>query len=114
MATFTFGDVVLIDFPFSDRPVEKRRPGLVIAQDPHGDLLLARITSKPAEFSTDIPILHWRLAGLNIPSTVRLLKMATTHDSFVLRSLGRLDSLDLDVVIRGFRTLIANLERDSH
>jgi len=80
MATFRFGDIVLVDFPFSDRPAEKRRPGLVIAHDPHGDLLLARISSKVAQLPTDVPLRQWREAGLNIPSTVRLLKLATTHE----------------------------------
>ena len=66
----------------------------MLAQDPHGDLLVARITSKDVELPTDAPILDWREAGLNIPSNVRLLKLATTHESFVLRRLGKISPRD--------------------
>ena len=111
MPVYRFGDVVLVDFPFSDRKADKRRPGLVIAQDPHGDLLVARITSKKAELPTDVPMAEWQSAGLNIPSTIRLLKMATTHESFVLRRLGRASGSDRRAVFEAFRGFLTELER---
>jgi mRNA interferase MazF len=110
MTTYQFGDVVLVDFPFSDRNAEKRRPGFVLAQDPHGDLLVARISSKSAEFSTDVSLIDWKTAGLNIPSTARLLKLATTHQSNVLRVLGTTSVADRQIVISAFRAFLINLE----
>jgi len=110
MEVYRFGDVVLVDFPFSDRNAEKRRPGLVIAQDLHGDLLVARITSKIPELPTDIILIDWKEAALNIPSNVRLLKLATTHESFVLRRLGKISSRDRQTTINALRKFIDTLQ----
>lgn len=42
------GDIVLVDFPYADRPASKRRPALVIAERPdyEGDFLVAFVTSR--------------------------------------------------------------------
>jgi mRNA interferase MazF len=109
MDTYRFGDVVLVDFPFADRNAEKRRPGLVLAQDSHGDLLVARITSKSVELATDISLLDWKAAGLNIPSNVRLLKLATTHESYVLRRLGKVSPTDRQTAINALRKFFDSL-----
>ena len=112
MESYRFGDVVLVDFPFSDRNAEKRRPGLVLAQDSHGDLLVARITSKSAELPTDIILINWKEAGLNIPSNVRLLKLATTHESYVLRRLGKVSMRDRQTAINALRKFIDALQEN--
>ena len=109
MDTYHFGDVVLVDFPFADRNAEKRRPGLVLAQDSHGDLLIARITSKSVELPTDITLMDWKAAGLNIPSNVRLLKLATTHASYVLRRLGKASATDRQTAINALRKFLDSL-----
>ncbi len=109
MDAYQFGDVVLVDFPFSDRNAEKRRPGLVLTQDLHGDLLIARITSKNLELPTDITLADWKLAGLNIPSNVRLLKLATTHTAYVLRRLGKASENDRQTAINALRKFLDSL-----
>ena len=113
MDAYHFGDVVLVDFPFSDRPAEKRRPGLVLAQDSHGDLLIARITSKNPEIPTDIVLIDWKEAGLNIPSNVRLLKLATTHESYVLRRLGNVSARDRMAAIDALRQFLDTIEDET-
>ena len=109
MDSYRFGDVVLVDFPFADRNAEKRRPGLVLAQDTHSDLLVARITSKATELPTDIALMDWKSAGLNIPSNVRLLKLATTHTSYVLRRLGEVSKSDQQTAINALRKFLDSL-----
>jgi mRNA interferase MazF len=109
MDSYRFGDVVLVDFPFSDRNSEKRRPGLVLAQDPHGDLLVARITSKNPEIPTDITLRDWEAAGLNIPSNVRLLKLATIHQSHVLRRVGSVSSSDRSMAVTALQKFFNQL-----
>jgi hypothetical protein len=47
MTSFETGDVVSVEFPYSDFQGRKRRPGLVLSGDEE-DLLLARITTRPA------------------------------------------------------------------
>lgn len=39
MSQYSFGDIVLVNFPFTDRSTIKRRPALVIIHD--DDILLA-------------------------------------------------------------------------
>jgi mRNA interferase MazF len=114
MTDYRFGEIVLLDFPFSDRAAEKkRRPGLVLAQDPHGDLLIARISSKPEELPTDVQLADWKTSSLNIPSTVRLLKLASIHRSHILRAIGKVTPIDSASIITAFRAFVSRLESQS-
>ena len=46
MSAFQPGDIILLDFPFSNRQGSKYRPGLVLApSDFDGDYIVAYITS---------------------------------------------------------------------
>jgi mRNA interferase MazF len=108
--TFGFGDIVLLTFPFSDQQNAKRRPGLVLAYDAYGDLLVARITSKVAEFPTDVLLKDWAGSGLNIASTVRLLKLATAHESFTMHKIGALSSADRAMVVIALKNFVHSLE----
>ena len=87
MSTTSFrpGEVVSVEFPYSDFQGRKRRPGLVLSADDE-DLLLARITTRPPRDSGDIALAEWRAASLPKPSTVRLAKLATVDHRLVLRS----------------------------
>jgi phage head maturation protease len=71
MTTFETGDIVSVEFPYSDLERQKRRPGLVLSVDAE-DLLLARITTRPAYDRTDVALADWSFAGLPKSSTVRL------------------------------------------
>ena len=71
MTAFKVGDVVSVEFPFSDLQTHKRRPGLVLVSG-DVDLLVARITYP---FSTrslrrGFPALvrNWFAARFNHPS----------------------------------------------
>ena len=110
MNRYRFGDVVLVDFPYSDRESSKRRPGLVLAQDTYGDLLVARISSAQATFATDVPIINWRESGLNIPSILRLLKIATSHEDYVLKTLGKLTPTDRRSVVQALERFVKSLD----
>ncbi len=94
MDRFAFGDILLVDFPFSDGSGSKRRPALVIAHDLEDDLLLARITSKPRESPTDARILDWKLSNLLFPSTVRLAKLATLSLTLIEKKIRQLTIMD--------------------
>lgn len=46
MEGFVKGDIVVVNFPFSDLSSSKRKPVLVFAYAENGDYLLCQITSK--------------------------------------------------------------------
>jgi mRNA interferase MazF len=70
MTRYTFGDILIVDFPFTNLAGSKRRPAVVLAHDLEDDVLVARITSKARESVTDVPLMDWRLSKLLFPSTV--------------------------------------------
>ncbi len=91
-------DVVVVPFPFTDRPVVKRRPALVISarafNDRHDQIVLAMITTaKGSDWPSDTPIEHWREAGLTTTCKVRV-KLFTLEKALISRRLGCLDVED--------------------
>ena len=46
MGEFVKGDIVVLPFPFSDLSANKRRPTLVLASLPGGDIVVCQITSQ--------------------------------------------------------------------
>jgi len=102
-------DVVVVPFPYADRLAEKRRPALVISSRKlaaHGLVWVAMITSAENEpWSSDVPIVHLRRAGLPAPSVVRAAKIACIEPARIDRRIGRLDKTAARAVaqrLRGF------------
>ncbi len=108
---FQFGDIVLIEYPFSDGTREKLRPALVLSFQEDGDLLLAHITTKAPKTGNDIAIEDWRASNLMRPSTVRTEKLSTLLMSRVKEKIGILFSHDRDNVWNGLREFIEHLKR---
>jgi mRNA interferase MazF len=93
---FKRGDVVLVPFPYRDRLAEKTRPAVVISNhtlDASHDVVVAAITSHAPRFPTDVALKDWKIAGLQRPSTVRML-IATLADDRVVLQVGRLSDVD--------------------
>jgi len=89
------GDVLLAWLVFSDGQGSKRRPVLVVHDFGDDDLLVLPVTSQPARVIADVVHSDWRSAGLKLPSTVRVEKLATIEKSGVARKLGALVPSDL-------------------
>jgi mRNA interferase MazF len=89
------GEVLLAWLVFSDGQGAKRRPVLVVHDFGDDDLLVVPITSQHASVVTDLILLDWKSAGLKLPSTVRVEKLATIEKSCVARKLGVLPSAEL-------------------
>lgn len=87
---YSQGEVLLAWLVFSDGQGSKRRPVLVVHDFGDDDLLVAPVTSHPARTITDAVVSGWKEAGLKLPSTTRVEKLATIEKSCVERKLGRL------------------------
>jgi len=97
------GDVVLVQFPFSNASGTKDRPAVVLStsiyHDNWDDLLVVAITSRWPKTSrpSDYELQDWRAAGLSLPSWVRS-KVATIHRAVISRKLGQLSNRDFFAV----------------
>jgi mRNA interferase MazF len=92
------GDTVVVPFPFTDRPVVKRRPALALSRrafnTDNGHTVLAMITTAAGSaWPSDIPITDGTSAGLDHSSTIRW-KLFTLPNSLLVRLLGHLGDED--------------------
>jgi len=91
--------VVVVPFPFTDRPVRRRRPALVVSRqealgNPIGHSVLAMITTKiDPPWPGDTPLEDTAEAGLPAASTVRL-KLFTLDNRLITKVAGTLSSGD--------------------
>ena len=98
--TCSRGDIVLVPFEFSDRPIAKRRPALVISSGRYHasrqDVVIAAITSRirqPPLFGDHL-IKDWQVSGLPKPSVATAI-VRTVKRSMLVRRIGSLSARDL-------------------
>ena len=97
------GDILSVQFPFSDMRVLKRRPALVIAVEAP-DVTVAFITSNLAgQRSYDVVLQPTALNRLKQASLVRVIKMATLDPGLIHGRVGELTAAELQRVDAGLR-----------
>jgi mRNA interferase MazF len=92
------GDIVLVNFPFSDDFSQaKPRPAVILWVSPTGnDVTFCAITSQGLNqlFPEDIPILptdpEFPMTGLRVPSKIRTTRIATLTKDLVIKRFGKL------------------------
>lgn len=100
---------VVVPSPYRDRNAVSTRPAVVIscrAYNTTDDLVIAAITSHPGRSSWDHELQDWSLAGLRLPSTVRML-LARVATSRVQLAVGRLSDRDWSAVQHRVRDVFA-------
>jgi len=105
MTRYKPGDIVLLDFPFTDGSEARRRPALILLDTGDDDVLVARVTSQSRTDTFDVEITNWRNAGLLLPSIARLHKLATIEKALIVRTLGKLHITDRTTVAQTFEKL---------
>lgn len=105
---FRVGDIVSVEFSFSDVRTHKRRPGLVLVGG-DVDLLVARVTTHLPRGPSDVAPNHWAEIGLPRASTVRLTKLATIDRRLVHHDIGRLHPEDGRTVAEAWQQLTASV-----
>ncbi len=106
MTSYTFGDIVLLPFSYTDLKSEKRRPALVLLDARDGDILVARITSKNGNTNYDVALGSWNEVGLLIPSHVRMHKLLSVETTHVIKHLGSLREDDKESVKKVFVNML--------
>jgi mRNA interferase MazF len=86
------GEVIVIEFPFSNLVQAKRRPVLIIKIPKGDDIIVCQITGKSYERSVEIPIKKedFHKGNLKVESFMRLDKIFSIEKSLVKYKVGRL------------------------
>lgn len=87
------GEFWVADIPFTSGSGSKKRPVLVLWLDGL-DAVVAAVTSAAARSPTDLSLADWRLAGLRVPSTVRLSRLDCLEQALLLHQLGTISGAD--------------------
>jgi mRNA interferase MazF len=107
---YNFGDVILIQFPFTNLAASKKRPAIVVSNQAYNssrpDVILMAVTSQfhPAALPGEHCISEWQAAGLMKPSAAKPV-FFTFEQSLILKSLGVLQLHDQDAI----RSAIASI-----
>src|ERR1700761_7874836 len=94
---YEFGDVVLVQFPFTSQTAFKKRPAVIVSSRTYNearlDLIIMAITSqlRPSGIMGDVWINDWQSAKLLKPSAIKPV-FATLEQSLVITRLGALSS----------------------
>ena len=110
MGRFVKGDVVVLNFPFSDLSGTKRRPALVLADLMGNDILLCQITSIATKDSHAIQIedKDYVSGALKAESVIRPNKIFAADKSLILYVAC---SIETEKVNKAIATLMGILNR---
>jgi len=92
MGAFAAGQVVLLQFPFSDLSRSKLRPGVILVGAGRQDWIVCQITSNPIDYprSLFLPDSAFASGGLDHPSYVRPGKIFTANERLIATVAGTL------------------------
>src|SRR4030042_828665 len=101
MEGFVKGDVVILEFPFSNLVQAKRRPSLVIKVPKGDDLIVCQITGMPYKKSVEIPIKleDFHKGSLKVNSYVRMDKIFSIEKSLIKYKAGSLKQEKFNEII---------------
>jgi mRNA interferase MazF len=110
MTVYDPGDVVLVNFVFSDESGVKQRPALILSTARYHrsrqEAIVAAITSNVTRLLVgDCKVRAWREAGLLYPSVVTGI-VRTVKQDMISRKLGTLAASDLQTVKRKLREIL--------
>ncbi len=109
MEGFVKGDIVVVNFPFSDLSSSKRRPALVLAYAENGDYLLCQITSKNIKDSWALQLPQEEIieGELFKSSNIRPNRLFTADQSIILYKAGQITYLMRNKVVESIIALIS-------
>jgi mRNA interferase MazF len=111
MIDCSFGDVVLVPFPFTDQTTTKKRPAVIVSSDAYNrqrrDSILMAVTSQmgSGDFFGDMTISEWQEAGLLKPSVIKPI-FTTVEKALVLKKIGRMSKQDRLALQEALQTIL--------
>lgn len=107
---YSFGDIVLVNFPFTNQVGQKQRPATVISsaayQRQRPDVILMAVTSqvRPSLGFGEALVQDWQGAGLLKPSVLKPV-VFTAEKTIVRKVLGRLKAQDQQALRKIIETI---------
>ena len=110
MTGYNRGEIVLVEFVFSEGHGSKKRPALIVSSPPYHagreEVIVAVITSNVRRLLFgDTKLEQWKVAGLLFPSVVTGI-IRTIKASLITRTLGVLVKSDLQKVHQHLRSAL--------
>ena len=107
---YSFGDIVLVSFPYTDQSGQKQRPAAVVSSVAYHrarpDVILIAVTSqmKPVPRFGEVMVKDWQGAGLLKPSAIKPV-IFTAEKGLIRKTLGALGPDDQ----RALREILPNI-----
>lgn len=92
------GDVVLIDFPFTDLSGNKLRPALILAKDGDNVVLAFFTTTLKEVYKSDLLIIKSDTNGLKRDSILRLNKLTTLSSTLIKGKFGNISDSEINEI----------------
>ena len=110
MEGFVRGNIVVLEFPFSNLIQAKKRPSLVIKVPKGDDVIVCQITGKSYEKSVEIPIKKedFLKGNLKVESYVRLDKIFSIEKSLIKYKIGSLKQEKFNEIIDKICSFLKN------
>jgi len=110
MEGFVKGEVVILEFPFSNLIQAKRRPSLIIKAPKGDDLIVCQITGKSYEKSVEIPIKRgdFHKGNLKVESYIRIDKIFSIEKSLIKYRAGSLKQEKFNEIIDKICSFLKN------
>jgi mRNA interferase MazF len=110
MTDYNFGDIVLLQFPFTDLTTTKKRPAVIISSFEYNskrpDIIVMAVTSRIREIQSfcDVIIKEWKQAGLIKESAIKPM-IITIEKDLILAKLGQLQKQDTQALRNNLQTI---------
>jgi mRNA interferase MazF len=104
------GDLVVVNFPFSDLSGAKCRPALVVGHAEKGDVILCQLTSQSYhDKAIEIdPAADVSGGLLRSTSYARALKLFTAHQRLIRGTIGKLSDDKLELIVAQIVVAVEN------
>jgi mRNA interferase MazF len=107
---FVKGDIVVLNFPFSNLSGTKRRPALVISNLFEEDIILCQITSRSSadDYSIIIETDDFIDGKLSVESVIRPNKIFTADESIVIYKACKISDEKMQIIIASVIKIVSN------
>ena len=101
MEGFVRGDIVVVEFPYSNLKIWKRRPALIIKVPEGEDILICQLTAESYEKSVEIPIRKndFQQGELKKESYLRIDKIASIEKFLAKYKVGSLKQIKFEEIV---------------